>query len=424
MSVNTARPASRSRGRNLVGAAIGNLFESYDWQCYLVLSAVIAPQFFPKDDPVSNLLGVLAIFAVGFVFRPVGGALFGVLADRYGRRWALSASMVLMGTGSLIIGVAPTHTKVGALAPALLLLARALQGMSAGGEFAAASSYVVELAPEGRRSRFSSSIYVTATAGVVLAALTFMALRTFLTPQQIGDWGWRIPFLVGALLAFYGLDLRSGLAETEAFLEQKPGRRASMIEVLRAHPRACLRVAGLTAGATVVFYTFVVYLPSYATRVHKVPQTQATWVMVAALAIFSLSLPLWGVFADRFGARLSALIFAGGTALVSPVLFGLLDSSWTSLFAVMTVALLLFAGCAAVLPQLLAEQFPVHIRSVGVGLPYSVSVALFGGTAPYVVESLTAAQRGGWFPWYVSALCLVSLVSLSLWGRQTRESVA
>lgn len=403
---------ARSRVRDLLGAAAGNLFESYDWQCYLVLSALIAPQFFPRQDPVSDLLGTLMIFAVGFGFRPVGGALFGFLSDRYGRRWALSVSMVLMGTGSLIIGFAPTYSQSGLLAPALLLVARSLQGISAGGEFAAASSYVVEVAPNGARGRYSSSIFATATAGVLFAAVTLIALRAALSPAQLSAWGWRIPFLIGALLALYGFYLRAGLAETPPFLAQATTRRRpSIAQAAREHPRGSLRVMGLTAGATVVFYTFVVYLPSYAVRAHQVPEEQATWVMVGALAVFSPVVLLWGRFADRFGAWTPAIIFSAGMAVATPLLFELLSSTWWSLFGVMTTALLLFAGCAAVLPQLLAEQFPVSVRTIGVGLPYSLAVALFGGTAPYVVESLAAADLGAWFPWYVSALCLVSLWS-------------
>ncbi|MCP2258460.1 MFS transporter, MHS family, alpha-ketoglutarate permease [Streptoalloteichus tenebrarius] len=418
----TRAEQGRTRRRGLVAASIGNALEWFDWNSFAIFSAFFAPQFFAKGDPAVALLSALAIFAVGFFFRPLGGALLAAFADRRGRRAGLTLSVVLMAGGSLLIAVSPTYEQVGLLAPVLLLLARIAQGLSTGGEFAASSTYLAELAPPGRRGFYASFLYLSTTLGTVLSTLLATVLTGTLGKAAVAEWAWRIPFAIGALLGVYGLYLRRTLEETEAYTEGR-GRRVSRptLELLRKHPLGALRVVGFTVGATTAYYTFAVYLPNYAQKEHAVPTSSALWASVAAQLVMMGVLPLLGALSDRVGRRPLLITFAVGFVVLVVPLFALLDSSAFTLFAVMTVGLALFSCYGAVAPAAMAELFPTEVRAAGVGLPYALTVALFGGTAPYVVEWLAAQGRGGLYPWYLSLLCLVSLV-VYLRGKETRDA--
>lgn len=398
-----------NRRKALAIASIGNALEWYDWNSYVVFAAVLAPQFFAKGDAASGLLETLAVFAVGFLFRPLGGAMLGAFSDRFGRQAALTLSVLLMAGGSLLIALSPTYQTVGLLAPLLLLIARAVQGLSAGGEISAMTTYVIELAPPGKRAFYSSAIYISTTAGFLAALLLATALKTWLTPAELMAWGWRIPFALGALLGVFGWYLRRSLRESETFVAGAAHRvRRPTLEVLRRHPRAALRVAGFTLGTTVVYYTFAVYLPNFAQRTHQIAPMAALWATVAAQVVFIAVLPLWGMLSDRVGRKPLLLTFGIGFSVLSPVFFAGLGSSPWSLFAVLSAALVLFASCAASAPAAMLEMFPTNVRSAGIGLPYSLTVALFGGTAPYLIEWLSARGHASWFPWYVVALCVIS----------------
>lgn len=415
-----AQKTDRRRG-TLTAVSIGNALEWYDWNSYLVFAVLLGPQFFPNKGTATEVLQVLAVFAVGFFFRPLGGALIGAFCDRRGRRAALTLSVTLMAGGSLLIAVTPSYQQIGVLAPALLVLARAVQGLSSGGEIAAMSTYVNEIAPRGRRGFYSSAIYVSTTLGTLAATLLAVILRSALPPDQLQAWGWRVPFALGALLAVYGWYLRRQVDETEVFGSARAERvRWPAVTVLRRHPLATARVVGFTVGTTVVYYTFAVYLPTYAQRVHGVPASSALWASVFAQLVFVVSLPVLGALSDRFGRRPLLLTFGAGFTLLSPVFFVLIGSSAFSLFAVMAMALVLFGCCAAAAPSAMLEMFPTRVRSSGIGLPYSLTVAVFGGTAPYLIEYLSRHGLGQWYKWYVVLLCLISTVTL-FWYRETKD---
>lgn len=402
---------SARRRRGLVAASIGNGLEWYDWNAYAVFAVFFAPQFFPEGSEATALLSTLAIFAVGFFFRPLGGALLSAFTDRHGRRAGLMLSVLLMAGGSLLIAVAPTYEQVGLLAPVLLLLARIAQGLSTGGEFAASATYLAELAPPGRRGFYSSFLYLSNVLGTITATLVAALLTSLLGTEAVAEWAWRVPFVLGALLGVYGMYLRRALDETEAYLAGAERRvPRPTLEVLRRHPLGALRVVGFTVGATVAYYTFVVHLPTYAQQEHGVPTTSAQWASIAAQLVLVVALPVMGVVSDRIGRRPLLVVFAAGYVLLSVPLFALLGSSAWSLFAVMSVGLVLFSCYGAVAPTAMAELFPTEVRTAGIGLPYALTVALFGGTAPYVVQWLSGAGRGDWFPWYLALLCLISLL--------------
>jgi MHS family alpha-ketoglutarate permease-like MFS transporter len=397
--------------RQTLVASIGNTMEWFDWTAYVTFTALLAPRFFPSTDAATSILQTLSVFAVGFLFRPLGGLLIGAYSDRRGRSTALRLSLLTMAGGSLLIALAPTHGTAGVLSPALLVVARALQGLSAGGESTAMSTYVIEIAPNRRRGLYSSAIYISTTLGTLAATLLALLLNETLTPGQLGDWGWRVPFALGALLSLYGWWMRRHMQETPVFDAARERRRNPAWQVVRAHPRRVLRVAGFSLGATVVYYTFVSYLPLYAQFHHGVSAGSALWGAVAAQVLFMVALPVLGMAVDRFGGRPLLLLFGTGFVCLTPLLFWIMSGSAVRLFAVMTAALLLFGCYATAAPAATLQMFPTSLRSSGVGLPYALTVALFGGTAPYLNEYLSAHGHGDWFPWYIAVLCLISTIS-------------
>ncbi|MDT7619399.1 MAG: transporter, family, alpha-ketoglutarate permease [Pseudonocardiales bacterium] len=413
------RPGQPGMRRSLLATLLGNTLEWFDWQAYAIFSVFFSGQFFPKSSSVSALLGTLAIFAVGFFFRPLGGLLIAGFTDRAGRRGGLVLSVLLMAAGSLLIAVSPTYAQVGALAPILLLLARILQGLSTGGEFAASASYLAEIAPPRRRGFVTSFFYVSNVIGTLLATVLGAVLVGALGAAQMRDWGWRLPFVVGALLALVALYLRARLVESAAFTAQRSRPERPTLRAFREHPGAVARVVGFTVGGTVAYYTFAVYLPSYAQQVKGVPTSSALWASIAAQLVLVLILPPLGALSDRIGRRPLLIYFGLGFVLLSVPLFALMSASGWSLFLVMTIGLVLFAGYGAVAPVAMAELFPTSVRTAGIGLPYALTVAIFGGTAPYLVTSLSQTGRGAVFPWYLAATCLISLI-VYLTARETR----
>ncbi|WP_406481939.1 MFS transporter [Streptomyces platensis] len=422
----SVRPPSRLR--QLAAASIGNAVEWYDWYAYSFLAVYFAEQVFPKGagNSLVPLLSTFAVFAVGFFMRPVGGLVMGAIADRHGRRTALTLTILLMGGGSLLVALTPTYTATGILAPLVLVLARLVQGLSVGGEFAASTTFLVESAGPGRRGLFSSFQYVSTTAGQLLASATAALLAALLTEQQMGEWGWRVAFLIGALLSLLGLWIRRGAQETlpqalnavragETPIEQRAADRPGLFEALRRHPRQSLLICGITAGGTIAYYTWTTYLPTYAQVNAGVDKGEALTVGTLSLIFFALLQPLGGLLSDRIGRKPLLLGFSLGFAVLAVPLLHLVTDSFVSLLLVQCAGMVLLTGYTSVAAAVNAEVFPARVRAAGIGFPYSLTVALFGGTAPYVGTWFKQAGHAGLFPWYVAALCLVSfLVYLTL----------
>ncbi|GAA3715711.1 MFS transporter [Streptomyces tremellae] len=395
--------------RQLAAASVGNAAEWYDWYAYSFLAIYFADRVFPKGagDSLVPLLSAFAVFAVGFFMRPVGGLLMGAVADRRGRRAALTLTILLMGGGSLLVGVTPTYAASGLLAPVVLVVARLVQGLSVGGEFAASTTFLVESAGERRRGLFSSFQYVSTTVGQLVASGIAALLAGNLTEGQMASWGWRVPFLLGAVIALVGFWIRRGAVETRSAPE--PGTpRPGLFEALRRHPRASLLICGITAGGTIAYYTWTTYLPTYATVNAGVGKGTALTAGTISLAFFAVLQPLGGVLSDRVGRKPPLIAFAVGFAVLAVPLLHLLDGGFWSLLLVQCAGMVLLTGYTAVAAAVNAEVFPARVRAAGIGFPYSLTVALFGGTAPYVGTWFADAGHAGWFPWYVAVLCLVS----------------
>ncbi|RSK33163.1 MFS transporter [Hymenobacter metallilatus] len=404
-----------SRIRSIFSGSVGNLVEWYDWYVYSAFSLYFAPAFFPKGNLTAQLLNSAAIFAVGFLMRPLGGWLMGIYADRAGRKAALLASVLLMCGGSLLIALTPSYSQIGVAAPALLVLARLLQGLSVGGEYGTSATYLSEMADARHRGFFSSFQYVTLIAGQLLALLVQLALQQLLTPAELAAWGWRIPFGIGAAAALVALYLRRTMEETDAFQQeaaQPSAPKASQLRILLQHPREVLTVIGLTLGGTVVFYTFTTYVQKFLVNTTGFSKGQATLVSFGALGVAMLLQPLLGALSDRVGRRPVLLFFGiGATLLTVPLLTALARAQGLGeAFGLLLLAMLVISGYTSINAVVKAELFPTEIRALGVGLPYALTVAVFGGSAEYL--ALLAKDYGveHWFYWYVTACAAVSLL--------------
>ncbi|MEO8173824.1 MAG: MFS transporter, partial [Sediminibacterium sp.] len=289
-----------SRLRAIVSGSIGNLVEWYDWYAYAAFSLYFAPVFFPGKDATANLLNTAGIFAVGFLMRPIGGWLFGSLADRKGRKWAMTLSVLLMSFASLVIAVTPSYNSIGIAAPVLLLSARLLQGLSVGGEYGTAATYLSEMATKGKRGFYSSFQYVTLIGGQLIAVGIQLIMQNILTTAQMQEWGWRIPFFIGAILSLIAFYLRRNMDETEAFQknERNANDKKGSIKELLHHPRAVATVIGLTLGGTIAFYTYTTYMQKFLVNTVHLTKAQSTQLTFISLLIYAAIQPLFGLLSD------------------------------------------------------------------------------------------------------------------------------
>lgn len=399
----TSGSASKSQTRKtLLAIGIGNAVEWFDWGIYATFAAFISQQLFSKSDPSSAFLATLAIFAVGFVARPFGGFVFGWIGDRRGRKLAMTSSIALASLGSLMIAITPGYAQIGVWASVLLLAARLLQGLAHGGELPSTQTYLSEVAPAERRGLWSSLVYVSGTAGIMLGTLFGAVLTSVLSEAQMGSFGWRIPFFAGAIFGLIGLVMRAQVTESETFTREiqltaskAPKQRRpedGLFAQMRANKTAVLRVVGLTLGMTVAFYVWSASTPAYAIAQLGMDPRGALWAGVIANLLFIFTLPLWGKLSDRIGRRpvlIASMVGAGVCYLPATWFIG--DEPWR-LAVSMTVMLVMLGGLVSILPAVYAELFPTSIRTIGVAVPYAVTVAIFGGTAAYL-----QAGFGQWF---------------------------
>lgn len=400
--------------RSIIGGSLGNFVEWYDWYVYSAFSVYFAGRFFPAEDQTAQLLSTAAIFAVGFLVRPVGAWLMGTYADRHGRKAGLALSVGLMGGGSLLIACTPTAQTIGIAAPALLLLARLLQGLSVGGEYGASATYLAEMAGPNRRGLVSSWQYVTLIGGQLAALAVQLALQATLSEAAMEQWGWRVPFLIGAALAIGVFILRRRIDETADFAAARAsGRRTGGLELIRAHPREAGLVLALTAGGTLSFYAYTTYMQKYLVNSADFTRPQATVIMTAALALFMLLQPVFGALSDRIGRRPLLIGFGIAGTLFTVPLFQAIGATRSegAAFGLVLAGLMIVSGYTSINAIVKAELFPPHIRALGVALPYAIANALFGGTAEYVALWLVQAGHESLFFYYVSGMCCLSLIA-------------
>ena len=408
-------PMSAARRlRNIVGGSAGNLVEWFDWYAYAAFTLYFAPVFFPDEDPTAQLLSAAAVFAVGFLMRPVGAWIMGVYADRKGRKAGLTLSVSLMCAGSLIIGCSPGYAQIGLAAPVLLLFARLLQGLSVGGEYGSSATYLSEMATPKHRGFWSSFQYVTLISGQLLALLLLILLQNTLSETALASWGWRIPFFVGALLAVVVFWLRRRLDETSAFKAEDTGAapKSSALLLMRKHPKEALIVLGLTAGGTLAFYTYTTYLQKFLVNTSGFSKNTATEISAGALLIYMMLQPAVGALSDRIGRRPVMIAFGVlGVLCTVPIMstLAVTTNPWAA-FALALAALIIVSGYTAINAVVKAELFPAHIRALGVALPYAIANAVFGGTAEYVALWFKLDGNESRYFWYVTVMIGVSLL--------------
>lgn len=415
----------RHRLRSIFSGSVGNLVEWYDWYVYAAFSLYFAGSFFPQGDLTAQLLSTAAIFAVGFLMRPVGGWLLGMYADRRGRKAALLLSVWMMCGGSLLIAVTPTFEQIGIAAPILLVLARLIQGLSVGGEYGTSATYLSEMATRRHRGFWSSFQYVTLILGHLLALGVLIGLqRVFLSTEQLEAWGWRIPFAIGAVLALVALWLRRRMDETESFRRQvAQGARHNPLRELLRHPRELATVVGLTLGGTVAFYTYTTYTHKYLVNTAGMARDDAALVNALCLFLFMCLQPLVGALSDRIGRRPLLIGFGVlGSLCTVPILtrLGSATGFWDAFWPMM-LALVIVSGYTSINAVVKAELFPTAVRALGVGLPYALTVSIFGGTAEWVALWFKQAGVESGFYWYVSA-CIGCSLLVYLWMPDTRRT--
>ncbi|WP_045045919.1 MFS family transporter [Rouxiella chamberiensis] len=416
MPQDVAAQDKKSRIFAIVGASSGNLVEWFDFYVYSFCSIYFAASFFPSGNSTTQLLQTAGVFAAGFFMRPIGGWLFGYIADKHGRKNSMLISVCMMCAGSLVIACLPTYDSIGSWAPALLLLARLFQGLSVGGEYGTSATYMSEVAIEGRRGFFASFQYVTLIGGQLLALLVLVCLQQLLTGEELRAWGWRIPFGLGAVLAVVALYLRRSLNETSN-KETRNHKDAGSLKGLWKHKKAFLMVLGFTAGGSLSFYTFTTYMQKYLVNTAGMDAKTASGLMTLALFVFMLLQPIVGALSDKIGRRNSMLIFSGfATLLTIPILYTLQSVTSPYLaFTLIVIALAIVTFYTSISGLLKAEMFPAEVRALGVGLSYAVANAVFGGSAEYVALSFKSWNIEEVFFWYVSGMSLIAfIVSIKL----------
>ncbi|QNQ07808.1 MFS transporter [Sphingomonas alpina] len=414
------------RLKSIIGGSAGNLVEWYDWYAYSSLSLVFAATFFPKGDLTAQLLGTAAVFAVGFLMRPIGAYVMGRYADTHGRKAGLALSVGLMCAGSLMIAFVPGYDTIGVAAPAILLIARMIQGLSVGGEYGASATYLSEMATRDRRGFWSSFQYVTLIGGQLTALAVAAILQATLSKTQMADWGWRIAFIIGAVLALVVYVLRRRLAETEAFGKLDANRpKSGLMALWKAHPREFILVAVISAGGSCAFYAYTTYMKTFLTNTSGFAVQTGTFIMTAALVVYMLAQPLFGLLADRLGRKPMLLLFGFGGMIVSVPVFSILAATRDPViaFAIILVPLMLLSAYTSISALVKAELFPAHIRALGVALPYAIGNAAFGGTAEYVALWFKQGGIESGFYWYVTAIIGAATIAFLMLPETKRTSL-
>ena len=417
-------PTQRERLKAIVGGSTGNLVEWYDWYAYAAFTLYFAPHFFPSEDRTAQLLSAAGIFAVGFLMRPIGAWAMGVYADRHGRKSGLTLSVALMCAGSLLIAVTPGYEVIGVGAPILLVIARLIQGLSIGGEYGASATYLSEMAGRDRRGFYSSFQYVTLISGQLAAICVLLVLQAVLSDQQLDDWGWRIPFLIGGGLAVVVFWLRRGLSETQSFkvARAEGAPRSGFIELITKHPKETLTVMLLTAGGTIAFYAYSIYMQKFLVNTSGLSRESASQINGITLFAFMMLQPIAGALSDRIGRKPLMIAFGVFGLLFTYPIFATLAETRDPVVAGLLVmaGLIIVTGYTSINAVVKVELFPAHIRALGVALPYALANTLFGGTAEFVALYFKQIGIEEAFYVYVTVMIGISLI-VYIRMRDTRQ---
>lgn len=409
----------RSR-RAVVAAGIGTVVEYYDLTVYAYLAVVVSPLFFPSDDPTASLLSSLAVFASAYLMRPIGGIFFGRLGDRFGRKRALLVSVILMGVGTTLMALLPTYAAVGVLAPILLVVARLLQGFSAGGELGGALTYVYEIVGPKRRGLGGSIVALGSNSGFALAAIVVATTSALTSEAQMDSWGWRIPFVAGLPLLVLCLWLRTRIEDSPEFTKTAERRelpKAPLRELLRSQPAQVLQVLGLGIAQNATGYMVLTYIGIHLVREGGYSQTAVTWTAAGVIVFIASCMPLAGILVDRFGSR---PVLIAGLLTAATLAYPAMALMTGHGLAVAAIAFAVFALCTPLIQVATAPLFPslfdTKVRLTGVALGFNLSTVLAGGTAAYIATWLIDRTGNSLSPAYFligsSAIGLLTLLTI------------
>jgi MHS family alpha-ketoglutarate permease-like MFS transporter len=409
-TVEASIPFTREQKKAIAAATLGTIVEFADWIIYATFASLFSRHFFPAHNEKISLLSAFAVFAVGFVMRPIGGAVLGAYADRHGRKNGLALSVALMAGSSLVIAVCPGYAAIGMMAPIILVVARLVQGFAAGGEFGSASTFLIESSAPSRRGFTGSWQHFAVNAGVLVAAMIGYVLTSCISEQSMASWGWRLAFAIAGLMGFVALWVRLSVSETEAFKKTAGShqhRRHPFLVLVGEHRRAALRVIGIAMAGNLSVYLWLVLFPTFAHMRTGLPLRDGFSASVISIVVSLVAIPFFGKLSDRIGRRPVLLAFAGGSAVFAwPSLHFLANDFWTDT-VIVTIGMLLSSGFTATCAAVMAEQFPAEIRATGVALPYAISATLFGGTLPYIVTAMSNAGFSDYIWVYIAVVCAV-----------------
>ncbi|ESJ25074.1 membrane protein [Cupriavidus sp. HPC(L)] len=410
-----ALPAThaRKRRRAIVATVIGNGLEWFDFTVYSFFAVIIARLFFPTGNDLSSLLLAVATFGVGFFMRPVGGIVLGIYADRVGRKQALSLTILLMAVGTTIIGIAPTYDQIGVFAPLLIVIARLMQGFSAGGEMGGATAFLTEYAPARQRAFYSSWIQASIGVAVLLGAAVGTFVTSALSPEALNSWGWRLPFLLGIVIGPVGYYIRHHLDETPTFRDNAERSDSPLKEIVQTYPRETTASFSMVILWTVCTYVLLFYMPTYSVKVLQVQQSTGFIAgMVGGLAIMVFS-PIVGWLADRIGRR---ALLSGSALLILllayPMFFYINQvPGLVSLLVFQLVFGVLIAAYTGPILAAFSELFPAKVLSTGLSVAYNLAVTIFGGFASFIITWLIASTGSTMAPaFYVMIAAAISFV--------------
>jgi MHS family alpha-ketoglutarate permease-like MFS transporter len=420
-------PATGVNGRvkTLIGGSIGHFIEWFDWAIYGLMAGVIAAQMFPAADPAVSLISSLSAFAIGFIGRPIGAIVLSPMADKYGRRRLLAATIIMAGLGSLFIGLCPNYAQIGILAPIIIVLSRLLQGLAGGAEYQISATFLNEHASPKNRA-FNASPQQISIGLSVLAATAVATLTTkYFSPETLQAWGWRVPYLLGAAMSVYGFFMRRNLDETPAFENnaKKMANRSlgSILAAVAKYPRETFIVFVMQMNG-VLYYLWLIFLPTYANMIGGLPRSDGFAGNMVSTIVYIFGVPTFAYISDRIGRK--PLLFATAILFLIFVypLLSLLNgqvSFWTFTF-VSAVGALFLSMNNGVLGTVLSELFPTEVRTSGIGIPYAICAALFGGTAPLVATWLHGMGGVLYVSIYAMLICVISIVTHLFLTPETR----
>jgi MHS family proline/betaine transporter-like MFS transporter len=377
--------------KNLLGGIFGNILEWYDFAVFGFLTPVLSQLFFPEENKIVGIILTFGVFATGYLFRPLGGIIFGYIGDNKGRITALRISILLMAIPTVIIGFMPTYQNIGIYAAIILVLLRIVQGLSVGGELIGSTSYLVEIAPENKKGFFGSFTLFSAIGGLLLGSSVVTLLNSFLTPEQMIQWGWRIPFIIGIFIFAIGVWLRHHMIESEEYLEYKNSvqSKTTLKDLLKTMPFEIIQLFGVICVATVMSYMLFVWMPTYLSKILNPPVKNALFITDLVMVVVLITIPFAGYLSDKYGTRKILMLTTAAIGILAYPLFLMTQQNSYTLVVLSQLLFALLAGFVqGPLPALMAAIFPIKYRYTGMAIGYNTATALIGGTTPMVATML------------------------------------